>query len=106
MSEIDPITGLPKELGAWENIAKEGQKIIIKVEKKKFGKKYTIITGIDDKDIDIKQLTKKLKNKLACGGTVKSGQVELQGDHLQKAKLALIEFGFAPETIEIKASKW
>ena len=35
MPEIDPITGLPKELGVWENIAKESQKITIKLIKKK-----------------------------------------------------------------------
>ncbi len=37
MGEIDPITGLPKELGIWENLAKEGQKIRVFIEKKKFG---------------------------------------------------------------------
>ena len=26
MTDIDPITGLPKELGKWETITKEGQK--------------------------------------------------------------------------------
>ena len=103
MSEIDPITGLPKELGAWESITKEGQKIIVKTEKKKFNKVYTIVQGIDEKEIDMKQVIKMLKNKLACGGTVKGGKIELQGSHVQKTKLALIAFGFAPETIEVRS---
>ena len=46
MSEICTVCGLPKELCVCETIAKESQKIIVKIEKKKFGKKYTIITGI------------------------------------------------------------
>lgn len=102
MSDIDPITGLPKELGVWENITKESQKIIVKSVKKSFGKMYTIVEGIDSKEIDMKDLGKKLKNKLACGGTVKDGKIELQGNHRQKVKEILVETGFAPETIELK----
>ena len=66
MEDIDPITGLPKELGIWEDIAKEGQDITIKIVKKKFGKEYTIIDGLDGKRIDLKDLNKKLKSKFAC----------------------------------------
>jgi len=101
MSEVCPKCGLPKELCVCETIAKKEQQIRIKVEKRKFGKLTTIITGIDEKDIDIKDLAKKLKNKLACGGTAKEGKIELQGDHAQKAKKILIELGFSPETVTI-----
>jgi translation initiation factor 1 len=102
MPEIDPITGLPKELGVWENITKESQKIVISTEAKKFRKKYTIIEGIDSKEVNLKDVGKKLKSKFACGGTVKDGKIELQGDHKDKVKQELITIGFAPETIEIK----
>ena len=102
MVEIDPITGLPKELGVWENIAKENQEIKILIVKKKFGKKYTIVEGIDSKDIDIRDLAKKLKNKFACGGTAKDGKVELQGDHKYEVKKELINLGFPEETIVSK----
>ena len=100
MPEIDPITGLPKELGVWENITKESQKITIKVIKKKFGKKYTVIEGINQHEVDIKDLAKKLKNKFACGGTAKGGIVELQGDHTRNIKKELITLGFSPDQIE------
>lgn len=100
MPEIDPITGLPKELGAWDNIAKEAQKIVIKVIKKKFGKKYTVIQGINQHEVDIKDVAKKLKNKFACGGTAKAGIVELQGDHTRDIRKELIKIGFAPDSIE------
>jgi translation initiation factor 1 len=102
MSEICTICGLPKELCVCETIAKEGLKITVKIIKKKFGKKYTTIDGINDKDIDMKELTRKLKEKFACGGTYKEGIIELQGDHKQRTKEVLINMGFAPETIEVK----
>jgi translation initiation factor 1 len=99
MGEICSTCGLPKELCVCETIAKEDQLIEVSIEKKKFGKQYTVVTGIDTKEIDMDQLMKKLKSKLACGGTVKDGKIELQGQHKLKVKQALIEAGFAPETI-------
>jgi len=102
MSEICSMCGLPKELCVCETIAKESQEITISVESKKFGKLYTIIKGIDEKEIDISDLTKKLKSKLACGGTAKDGKVELQGKHIQKTKEILLDMGFSPDTIIIK----
>lgn len=108
MSEICSKCGLPKELCVCETIAKESQKIIIKTEKKKFGKVYTVIEGIDAKEIDLKELLKNLKNSLACGGTIKGGKIELQGDHLPKsgggpdARKILLKAGFAPTSIETK----
>jgi translation initiation factor 1 len=102
MSEICPKCGLPQELCVCESIAKESQKIEVSTEKKKFGKVYTIITGIDEKEIDMKTLLKKLKSKFACGGTAKKGRIELQGNHKTKVKESLIESGFAPESIAIK----
>ncbi len=94
--------GLPNELCVCESIAKESQEIKIYTIKKKFGKKNTVIKGIDTKQIDLKDLGKKLKNTLACGGTAKEGKVELQGDHKFKVKQELIKLGFSDETIKIK----
>lgn len=100
MSEICTTCGLPKELCVCESIAKETQKIKVYQEKKKFNKVYTIIEGIDEKEIDLKEIAKKLKTKLACGGTVKNGRIELQGDHKQRVRDFLIQIGFSQETIE------
>lgn len=102
MVEIDPITGLPKELGIWEDIAKESQEITARIEKRKFGKEYTLVEGIDTKQIDIKDVSKKLKSKFACGGTSKGGVIELQGNHISKTRAALIELGFPTESLNIK----
>jgi len=102
MAEVCPNCGLPKELCVCESIAKERQKIVVKTVNKKFGKKYTSIEGVDKKEIDLKDLTRQLKNKFACGGSCKEGIIELQGDHKQKVKEFLIQLGFAPESVEVK----
>ena len=61
MSEICSKCGLPKELCVCESIAKESQKIEVSTVKKKFGKVYTIINGIDEKEINLRDIAKKLK---------------------------------------------
>ncbi len=102
MSDICPKCGLVKELCVCETIAKESQLIKVFIERKKFKKFYTIIEGIDQKEIDIKDLAKKLKERLACGGTVKEGKIELQGEHKNKVKDILVRLGFPPNTIEVR----
>ena len=102
MSDICPKCGLVKELCVCETIAKENQLIKIFLVRKKFRKFSTIIEGIDQKEIDIKDLARKLKGQFACGGTVKKGNIELQGDHKNKIKGILINMGFPPDTIQVK----
>jgi translation initiation factor 1 len=101
MSEVCSKCGLPKDLCVCETIAKEEQHIEVKLIKKKFGKLSTLVVGINDKNINMKELVKELKSKLACGGTLKDGVIELQGKHLAKVRQALIEFGFPSSTIKV-----
>ncbi|MBN2202599.1 MAG: stress response translation initiation inhibitor YciH [Candidatus Aenigmarchaeota archaeon] len=101
MSEVCSICGLPKELCICGTIAKEEAKIKVFVEKRRFGKKVTVVEGIEDK-ANPKQLTKKLKTKLACGGTFKNNKIELRGDHIRKMKQLLINAGFPEEKIEVE----
>ncbi len=93
--------GLPKDLCVCETIAREQQKITVKMEKRKFGKKYTVIEGIT-KEANIDEIFRKLKSKFACGGTAKAGKIELQGDHRPRVKAALFEMGFPGEMIEVE----
>lgn|SRR3989338_2103010 len=101
MPEVCTQCGLPKELCACETIAKERQTIKVSIIKKKFGKVYTLIEGIDEKEIDTKNIIKNLKSSLACGGTSKDGDIELQGDHRQKVRKILVDLGFAVESIVV-----
>lgn len=50
--------------------------------------------------IDLKNLAKQLKELLACGGTIKNNEIELQGEHVKKIKEKLISLGFSPDSIE------
>ena len=83
-------------------VAREKQKIVVKMEKRRFGKPATVIDGIDSKEVELKKVAKQLKEKLACGGTVKGSTIELQGDHRSKVKAVLTDLGFPADSIEIR----
>ena len=46
-------------------------------------------------------MAKKLKSRLAAGGTIKGGRIEVQGDHAKKVKQILLQSGFKEEQIEV-----
>ena len=102
MSEICSKCGLPKDLCVCEAIVKEQQRIRVFREKRKWGRYVTIIEGIDNKSINLKELSGKLKSKLASGGTDKAGRIELQGDHRERAAEILIESGFPSDNIDFE----
>lgn len=102
MTETCPKCGMPKDLCVCKSIAREGEKIEVKTSKRTFGKVVTIVSGLDDKEIDIDDLASKMKSKLACGGTTKEDAIELQGDHTRRIKEVLADFGFDKESIQVK----
>jgi translation initiation factor 1 len=67
--------------------------------KKKFGKIITVVSGFQD--VDLKATAKRLKQELACGGTVRDKTIELQGEHVREARKVLMKLGFPEESIEI-----
>ncbi len=96
--DICPKCGLPLAACVCEDIAKTQQQVEIKTEKRVYGKIVTLVQGLDG--VDIKEIAKKLKSKLACGGTVDGKIIELQGNHRGKVKPILVEAGFNPELIK------
>lgn len=96
--EIDPRFGLPSDAGVFEEIAKSDQKITVSTVARRYGKITTLVSGFDN-SVDIKAIAKQLKEKLACGGTVKGSIVELQGNHRKQIKPLLAKLGFAEESI-------
>jgi translation initiation factor 1 len=102
MAEICPVCGLPKDLCVCEEISKEQQRIRVRLETRKWGKKYTIIDGINSKEMRLDKLATKLKAKCACGGTAKNDQILLQGDHRDVVRNVLIELGFPDGNIEVQ----
>ena len=96
--DICPKCALPIQACVCDEIAKTQQQITIKTEKRRFGKVSTLVSGFDD-GIDVKDVAKKLKAKMACGGTYKNKIIELQGDHRVAVKVALVGLGFEESQI-------
>ncbi|MBA3044734.1 MAG: stress response translation initiation inhibitor YciH [Candidatus Thermoplasmatota archaeon] len=94
MAGICSVCGLPEELCMCEEIAREQQQIIIRSDKRRYGKIVTVVTGINTSDINVDELARTLKTKCAAGGTIKGGNIELQGDHVKKVQKVLAEMGF------------
>jgi translation initiation factor 1 len=97
MGELCQVCGLPKELCACENIAREQQLIVISSQKRRYGKIVTIVEGVNENDINIDELARTLKTKCAAGGTAKDGRIELQGEHRKKVEQTMKEMGFQVE---------
>jgi translation initiation factor 1 len=97
MSDICPKCGLPKEICVCEEIARERQNITIAVDQRRYGKVMTVVDGLNPHDLDLDSLISNLKSICACGGTIKDGKIELQGDHRSKVKETLEKMGFIVE---------
>ena len=82
----------------FEEIAKGEQKIKVSTVARRYGKITTLFSGFD-KNFDIKGTAKRLKEELACGGTVKDGVIELQGNHRKQVKAVLVKLGFSEDSI-------
>jgi translation initiation factor 1 len=48
------------------------------------GKGVTLIRGLALSLEELKKLAQELKNQCGCGGTVKEGVIEIQGDHRER----------------------
>ncbi len=100
MPDICPKCGLPKELCVCTVLEKETEnKIKVYTKKAKFDKYVTVVEGISQEDVE--RTAKSLKRVLACGGTSKGAVIELQGEHKDAAKKALVGIGYREENIDV-----
>ncbi|RXK55440.1 translation initiation factor [Oleiharenicola lentus] len=61
------------------------------------GKTVTLVTGFVGIGLPEKEsLAKKMRNACGCGGTVKDGDIEIQGDQREKIAQILSAAGFRP----------
>ena len=63
-------------------------------KKGRAGKVATVIKGYIGNNNEIRELAKELKKKLSVGGTVKNGEIIIQGDYREKIISILSGMGF------------
>ncbi|MDB6367650.1 stress response translation initiation inhibitor YciH [Photorhabdus bodei] len=65
---------------------------IVRIQRQTSGRKgkgVCVITGIDADDQTLAKLAAELKKKCGCGGSVKEGEIEIQGDKRELLKQLL-----------------
>ena len=82
----DPDFKLPEDDGiAQETIEPSQQKLKIRLDTKhRAGKAVTLIEGFTGTTADMEELGKKLKSFCGTGGSVKDGEIIVQGDNREK----------------------
>lgn len=78
-----------------ETVGPEFQKLKVLLDKKhRAGKEVTLVTGFTGTVEDLEQLGKSLKTTCGCGGSVKNGEIIVQGDNRDKIMIWLKNKGY------------
>ncbi|XOV67443.1 MAG: translation initiation factor [Fluviicola sp.] len=78
-----------------ETLAPEEQTLYVSIDRKqRKGKEVTLVEGFVGDPDDLKDLSKMLKSKCGVGGSVKDGEIIIQGNVRDKVCDLLVEDGY------------
>lgn len=92
----DPDYKIDQEQEEIETLPAQQQRLRIMLDKRnRKGKAVTLVTGFDGSEEDLKALGKSLKSYCGVGGSVKEGEVIVQGDQRDKVLKYLLDKGYS-----------
>lgn len=81
--------------GCHETLNAGKQSLIVSIDRRhRAGKQVTLVSGFVGKEEDLADLGKILKSKCGVGGTVKDGEIILQGDFRERTLNILLSLGY------------
>jgi len=78
-----------------ETLMSKKQRLIVSIDRKRrAGKQVTLVTGFVGKESDLQELGRLVKSRCGTGGSVKDGEIIIQGDFRDRVVAILQSLGY------------
>lgn len=78
-----------------ETLPPDRQRLFVRIDRHaRSGKQVTLVQGFSGNDGDLSELGRSLKVKLGVGGSVKDGEIVIQGDFRDRIVDILLKMGY------------